>query len=315
MVVVRSANRGEPLSGAATSKTTMPLQRRPLKTAKHSNSNLPVSRAGNSNLDLSDDRDNTPSCIPTAKRARYSGSKALELHRSKSNKMSSNINKKERKRQIKRLFNSSQANEDEDFIENQKKKLEWLKELSEKIRGVRVDPNGQDGNKNLKKSMVVGDGLRANRTPVIINYKIFDLQSKGNKTPLVRKENLKDFNEVIKHIHAQVMKRNSDPEKTGSQKSIDRRASNSFSLKVQINRDSRNSGQGIEQLSIHNVFSDKKPSQALEKKNCPSVQEIEIYIDNSEHEDQMSDERKEMKRGDNRPNQFKLLKEGKQSRS
>ena len=41
------------------------------------------------------------------------------------------MNKKERKRQIKRLFNSSHANEDEDFIANQKKQLEWLKELSE----------------------------------------------------------------------------------------------------------------------------------------------------------------------------------------
>ena len=44
--------------------------------------------------------------------------------------------------------------------------------------------------------------LRANRTPVIINCKIVDLKSKGNKTPLVRADHMKHFNQVIKEIHA-----------------------------------------------------------------------------------------------------------------
>lgn len=69
-----------------------------------------------------------------------------------------------------------------------------------------------------------------------------------------------------------------------SSKSNENRGSNSFSLKVHFNGDSRFS-QGIEQVSIHNHFGEKVPSQKLEnKKACPSVQEIEIYIGDSDHE-------------------------------
>lgn len=104
---------------------------------------------------------------------------------------------------MKRLFNSSHANGEEDFIENQKKKLEWLKELSEKIRGVRADQKDQGGNQAQSNSQLVKneDVHPADRTPLIINYKILDWKSKGNKTPLIKKEKMQDSNQVIKEIH------------------------------------------------------------------------------------------------------------------
>lgn len=106
-MLVKNSGDDDPEAGAGTSKTTAPLQRpRRGKTGKHSNPNILTSRPDN----LSDARDNTPSALTANKRIQQnSENKSQYMVKSR---LGRNFNKKERKRQIKKLKKPSKVNEE-----------------------------------------------------------------------------------------------------------------------------------------------------------------------------------------------------------
>jgi len=107
-----------------------------------------------------------------------------------------NIDRKQRKKQIKRLYKPTKENEDEDFIRNQEDQLEKLKNIAEKLKGHKLPENNPNlaANANLDQCLIENvEEIKPNRTPIsIIKCKIVDIsplgRQKRNQTPMVKKE-------------------------------------------------------------------------------------------------------------------------------